>query len=70
MVDSGIPASRIMTVGSGSDKPIANNRTKDGQAKNRRVEIDVNVSDGKTGVRKNETGTVETAPAPRKPAGK
>jgi len=72
LVESGIPASRISTVGMGPDHPIADNKTKEGQARNRRVEIDVKVSDGKTEVRKNETGTVETtaAPAPKKPAGK
>jgi OOP family OmpA-OmpF porin len=73
LVDAGIPASRISTVGMGPDKPIADNKTKEGQAKNRRVEIDVKVSDGKAEVRLIETGTVETAPAPKKaakPAGK
>jgi len=72
LVDSGIPASRISTVGMGPDHPIADNKTKEGQARNRRVEIDVKVSDGQTEVRKNETGTVETtaAPTPKKPAGK
>jgi OOP family OmpA-OmpF porin len=73
LIDSGIPASRVTTVGMGPDKPIASNATKEGQAKNRRVEIDVKVKDGKTEVRKNETGTVEAtvpAPTPRKPAKK
>jgi OOP family OmpA-OmpF porin len=73
LVGSGIPSSRISTAGMGPDKPIADNKTKEGQAKNRRVEIDVKVSDGKAEVRLIETGTVETAPAPKKaakPAGK
>jgi OOP family OmpA-OmpF porin len=73
LVDAGIPASRISTVGMGPDKPIADNKTKEGQEKNRRVEIDVKASDAKTEVRMIETGTVETAPAPKKaakPAGK
>src|SRR5512133_1165992 len=62
LVDSGIPASKITTVGVGPDKPIADNATKDGQSRNRRVEIDVKVSDGKAEVRKTETGVVD-APA-------
>ncbi len=72
LIDSGIPASRVTTVGVGPDKPIADNASKEGQAKNRRVEIDVKVNDGKAEVRKTTTGTVETvpAPAPRKPAKK
>ncbi|MBP1772431.1 MAG: Major porin and structural outer rane porin OprF [Holophagaceae bacterium] len=73
LVDSGIPASKVTTVGVGPDKPIADNATKDGQAKNRRVEIDVQVKDGKAEVRKTETGTVDAgtpapAPAPKKKA--
>ncbi|MDR3682949.1 MAG: OmpA family protein [Geothrix sp.] len=72
LVDAGIPASRVQTVGVGPDKPIADNKTKEGQARNRRVEIDVKVNDGKAELRKHETGTVDTAaaPAPKKPVGK
>jgi outer membrane protein OmpA-like peptidoglycan-associated protein len=71
LVDAGIPAAKVTTVGVGPDKPIADNATKDGQAKNRRVEIDVKVKDGKTEVRKTETGVVDAAapapaPAPKK----
>ena len=64
LVASGVPAARISTVGVGPDQPIAENATKAGQATNRRVEIDVKVSDGKTEVRKTVTGVVE-APAPK-----
>jgi OOP family OmpA-OmpF porin len=68
LIDAGIPASRVSTVGAGPDKPIADNATKEGQAKNRRVEIDVKVNDGKVEVRKTETGTVDaSATAPKKP---
>lgn len=75
LVDSGIPAAKVTTVGVGPDKPIADNATKEGQAKNRRVEIDVQVKDGKAEVRKTETGVVDAgatapAPAPKKPAKK
>ena len=63
LADSGIPASRITSVGAGPDKPLADNKTKEGQAKNRRVEIDVQVNDGKAEVRKTETGIVDAAPA-------
>lgn len=64
LVASGIPAARVSTVGVGPDQPIADNATREGQAKNRRVEIDVKVSDGKVEVRKTVTGLVE-GPAPK-----
>ena len=39
MVSQGIDASRISTVGYGKTKPIADNKTAEGRAENRRVEI-------------------------------
>ena len=39
VVKQGIAANRMTAVGWGQDKPIADNRTEEGKAKNRRVEI-------------------------------
>jgi OOP family OmpA-OmpF porin len=55
LVEAGIPQASIQTVGAGPDKPIADNKTKEGQARNRRVEIDVKVSDAQVETRKTET---------------
>ncbi len=41
LVDHGIAASRIMSVGHGSDDPIADNTTDEGRRKNRRIEFRV-----------------------------
>ena len=39
LVNQGISADQIKTIGYGQDKPVADNSTEDGKAKNRRVEI-------------------------------
>ena len=41
LVSKGIEPNRVYTEGKGEKQPIASNKTKDGRAKNRRVEIEV-----------------------------
>lgn len=41
LVSQGVPANRIYTDSKGEKLPVADNRTKEGRAKNRRVEIEV-----------------------------
>ena len=41
LVGKGIEASRVYTEGKGEAQPVASNKTKDGRAQNRRVEIEV-----------------------------
>ena len=47
LVSKGIEKNRIYTEGKGEKQPVADNKTKEGRAKNRRVEIEV------VGARKN-----------------
>ncbi len=39
LIEKGVPSSRIEAVGKGEDQPLANNRSAEGRANNRRVEI-------------------------------
>ena len=41
LVSRGIEANRVYTEGKGEKQPVADNKTKEGKAKNRRVEIEV-----------------------------
>lgn len=41
LVGKGIDANRVYTEGKGESQPVADNKSKDGRAKNRRVEIEV-----------------------------
>lgn len=41
LVSKGIERNRVYTEGKGKKQPVADNRTKEGRAKNRRVEIEV-----------------------------
>ncbi|MFM8631393.1 MAG: OmpA family protein, partial [Betaproteobacteria bacterium] len=41
LVSKGVAANRVYTEGKGEKSPVADNKTKEGRAKNRRVEIEV-----------------------------
>lgn len=59
LVASGIPATQIQCKGLGPDQPIADNKTLEGEAKNRRVEIDVKPEGAPVEVRQRKTSTVD-----------
>jgi OOP family OmpA-OmpF porin len=59
LVADGIPAAAIQTVGAGPEQPLADNKTKAGQAKNRRVEIEVKAAGQQTETQKIETAVAE-----------
>ena len=41
LVSRGVEANRVYTEGKGEKQPVADNRTSEGRAKNRRVEVEV-----------------------------
>ena len=41
LVNKGVPADRIYTEGKGKAQPVASNKTREGRAQNRRVEIEI-----------------------------
>jgi len=41
LVGKGIPANRVTAEGKGEKQPVADNKTRDGRARNRRVEVEV-----------------------------
>jgi len=59
LVEQGVTAERLTAVGLGPDKPIADNKTKDGRAKNRRVDLVIEEK-----VLNDEVADAEPAPAP------
>jgi len=66
----GVSANRIRAEGVGEGKPIADNKTPEGRANNRRVEIVVSVGEGKTTTERTPS-TMEApyGPGPKPPAG-
>ncbi|MBK7191062.1 MAG: OmpA family protein [Myxococcales bacterium] len=64
LVDQGIAADRIETVGHGPDVPRASNKTNKGRAQNRRIEFHILISDQSGTVTSPTPGTQPTPPAP------
>ena len=46
LVSKGVDPARLMSIGYGSEKPIADNHTQEGRAKNRRVELKLQAKEG------------------------
>ncbi|MBI3132433.1 MAG: OmpA family protein [Acidobacteria bacterium] len=65
LVEAGVPAARVSAIGLGPDQPVSENKTRAGQSKNRRVEIDVKTADTVEKTR-TDTSTVDAeAPTPK-----
>lgn len=47
LIKGGVPANTVSVVGMGPDNPVADNKSKDGRAQNRRVEIEITVDESK-----------------------
>ena len=56
LVDKGINKTRLLAVGFGQNKPIADNSTEDGRTKNRRTEFRIAELSGKPYLGKDPTG--------------
>jgi outer membrane protein OmpA-like peptidoglycan-associated protein len=67
LIDAGLPAAKVTTAGFGPDKPVADNKTREGQSKNRRVEIDIKTPEAVEKVH-TETGIVDVPTQPKPPA--
>jgi len=63
----GISKDRLLAVGFGDTKPIADNKTDDGKAQNRRTEFHIAEIDGKPFLNKDETGGGTMAPGQAEP---
>jgi OOP family OmpA-OmpF porin len=60
VVGKGVDKARIIAVGCGQDKPIADNNTEDGRAKNRRTEFRIAELGGKPYMGHDPTGGCKT----------
>ena len=65
LIDAGLPATKVSTEGFGPDNPVADNKSREGQSRNRRVEIEVKAPDAVEKIH-TDTGLVD-APAPKAP---
>lgn len=66
--DENIPSADITVVGKGWDEPIDDNKSKDGQAKNRRVEVDIKTHNKNVTTNLVEERLRDAPPAPVKKA--